>query len=431
MGDAGPAFSSSSWWLDRTPGALDETRTSAELPARADVVVIGAGLTGASVAYHLSQRGVGCVLLDRGGVCAGATGRNGGFLSPGLADCIHTSLDTFGIETTSKLYAYTEQCTAAIERFVLENDIACELRFRGEVELASTPAQAAALERTFRVMQATPGAAEMEWEWWDKETCRARTKSDSYEAGMFRKRCATLWPARLVVGIVRRALALGADMQSHTAVTAVRAGEGGGCVVETERGAIACNYVVHATNAWASELIPALEGVITPVRNQVVVTAPQPPMWDFALCANEGFEYFWQRPDGRLLLGGMRNLTATEEWDCKDTSNPSDIVSKALRSYFQTNFSALATGIEIEQEWAGVLGFSADRNPLIGPLRSRPGEYIAAGYSGNGMPFAFLAGRNVADMIHTHTQGQEQGQGQGHYPEHFVPEAFLPERFGI
>lgn len=357
--------------------------------------------------------------MDRLGICAGATGRNGGFLTPGIADSMTNSINKFGVETTAKLYEYTMSCTDAIESFAVENDIECELRFGGEIILAVTAEEAQSLHKTYTILSETCGADRFEW--WGKETCRTRCKSSHYEGGLFKKRCANLWPAKLVVGMVQKAISLGANLQSHTPVLSVTSSEGGksGCVVVTDRGSIQCNEVVHATNAWASELLPSLEGIITPVRNQVIITSPQIHMWDFGLCANQGYEYFMQRPDGRLLLGGMRNLAEGGEWGCKDELAPTEVVSSALRSYFPSHFEDLSAGVEVEQEWIGVLGFSKDRNPLIGPMKSHPGQYIAAGFSGHGMPYTFFAGKNIADMI------------KGLEPTPFVAEAFLPDRFGV
>ena len=408
-------FSNSSFWLDQCDEAIREWRTTAEFPPEAEVVIIGAGITGASAAYHLSKHGISCVLLDRRGVCGGATGRNGGFLAPGIADSMHNSIRQHGAERTRKLYEYTQQCTDAIEKFVQDNSIECELRFGGEAILAVTLEEAESLRRTY---EATSKTCDVDLSWWDKDACCEHTKSNSYEAGIFKSRCGNLWPAKLVVGIVRVAATLGTNVQSHTSVSSVQRNELGGCTVVTDRGNISCKYVVHATNAWASELIPELAEIIVPVRNQVISTAPAPEMWKFGMCANQGFEYFMQRPDGRLILGGMRNLAEGAEWNCKDEENPTAIVSSSLRSYFQTHFPTL-TDVVVEQEWIGVLGFSKDRNPLIGPMESRPGEFIAAGFSGHGMPYTFFAGRNVADMI------------RGVTPEPYVAEAFHPRRFGI
>lgn len=66
-------------------------------------------------------------------------------------------------------------------------------------------------------------------------------------------------------------------------------------------------------------------------------------------------------------VGGMRNLTPTKEYCNKDTTSLDAEVSAALRTYLSLHFPDLAS-IKIEYEWAGIMGFSKDRNPLVGKL---------------------------------------------------------------
>jgi glycine/D-amino acid oxidase-like deaminating enzyme len=75
--------------------------------------------------------------------------------------------------------------------------------------------------------------------------------------------------------------------------------------------------------------------------------------------------------------------------------------------------------IAVEDEWIGIMGFTPDRNPLVGPLTHRPGQYILAGYTGHGMPVAFLAGRNIAEMI------------CGVASEVPLPAAYAPSRYNL
>ena len=91
-------------------------------------------------------------------------------------------------------------------------------------------------------------------------------------------------------------------------------------------------------------------------------------------------------------------------------------MSAGLREFLPKHFPALA-GIRVEHEWTGIMGFTPDRAPLVGPVPGSPGEYLAAGFHGHGMPMAFYAAKAVAEMI------------AGREPEVFVPEAFLPARF--
>jgi hypothetical protein len=166
-------------------------------------------------------------------------------------------------------------------------------------------------------------------------------------------------------------------------------------------------------------------------------------------------------------IGGMRNLAPNHEEDCSDRVQLNGTVSAALRSYLPLHFPGLAPlrlrtaaaaaavpatctetlpkpsaipaatdattratkgllhcaetneNVVIEKEWIGIMGFTKDRNPLVGPLANRPGEFIAAGYTGHGMPVAFLAAKNIADMI----CGKES--------EIPLPRAYYPSRFSL
>jgi glycine/D-amino acid oxidase-like deaminating enzyme len=287
----------------------------------------------------------------------------------------------------------------------------CELRVPGSVSLALTAEELAQVEDTAASLTALGVAVER----WDAATCAARTRSRSFVGGVLRPTAGQLWPARLVLAIAGQGRARGARIHTRTEVAGVTRTRGG-FTVRTERGDIATPVVVHATNAWARRLVPAIAGVIVPVRGLVIVTAPAPLLWTFGLSTNFGYEYWMQRPDGRVVLGGMRWLTPTQEVDTDDDSVIEPRVSAALRGFLQGHFPDLA-GVPIEHEWTGIMGFTPDRAPLVGPLPGSPGEYVAAGFHGHGMPMAFLAAKAVAEMI------------AGKEPEVFVPEAFLPDRF--
>jgi glycine/D-amino acid oxidase-like deaminating enzyme len=328
----------------------------------------------------------------------------------------------------------TRDCTADIQQFVDEYNVNCDLRFNGGVSLATTVEEAVDLRRQYELLHST--GCDVNAQWWDATMCAERTKGKSYLCGVFKPGNANLYPAKLVAAIVKEAVNNGAHLRTYTNVLSVqqqqqvsgRSGDSSRLLVRTNHGNIYCEHAVHCTNAWARELIPALHGIITPVRNQVMVTAPLPVvLWNHGLSANRGYVYLMQMPDKRLVIGGLRNLNLpTMDIDSTDESTPVALVSSALSTYFADNFDAsgfpglTADQIKVEQEWIGILGFSKDCNPLIGPMQTRPGEYLAAGFTGHGMPYCFLAGKHIAEMIAGNSE-----------PVGFLPHVFLPARFGI
>jgi gamma-glutamylputrescine oxidase len=398
-----------SYWLRDAP--YQQFRSTPELPARAEVVVIGGGITGVSLAYWLGTLGIEAAVLEARGLAGGATGKNGGHISPGTGERFSESCQRYGEPVARAIWDFSHRCAAAVADFAVAHAINCDLRFGGSVSLALTRDELRQVEDSAAALQAMGVKAEL----WDAATCAARTGSRDFLGGVLRPTAGQLWPARLVFGVAEQALAGGARIYTETPVHAIER-RAGSFDVRTGRGDVAAARVVHATNAWARRLVPALDGVIVPVRGQVIVTEPVDPMWSFGLSTNLGYEYWLQRPDGRIVLGGMRWVTPTREEGTDDDTVIEPAVSRRLRAFLPEHFPALAN-VRIEHEWTGIMGFTPDRAPLVGPLPGSPGEYLAAGFHGHGMPMTFYAAKAVAEMI------------AGREPEIFVPEAFLPARF--
>jgi len=306
---------------------------------------------------------------------------------------------------------------------------------------------------------------------WDAEACEANTKSTHYLGGLFKPYGGNLWAARVVFAAAREALKLASDIstqeandstlggdtslvslniQTNTLVTSTTRPvsaeelehatfEGSTehlVAVHTERGTVLARKVLHATNAWGASLLPQLRGLLTPVRNQVIVTNPVPRMWEFGMGANYGYEYFMQRPDGRIVLGGMRDLSPTMGENSTDQDFLDDNISEALAGYLPKHFPRDLSGITVEREWVGILGFTPDRNPLVGGLAgsSYANQFIASGYSGHGMPLAFLVGKQIMQLMMASLRVECSVSGEANEPfveRRDIPAAFAPKRYGI
>ena len=397
-----------SFWLNHSP--YEDFQSTPELPRKSEVVVIGGGITGVSTAYWLRNNSVEVTLLEQRGLSGGATGRNAGGIAPGPAGQLSQVVKRYGPETARDIWNYTYECAQAIKQFAIEHQVDCNLSFSGRVILALSPVELSQLQddADFLTKYGRPV------EYWDAATCAQRIHSTAFRGGLFSPEGGSLWPAKLVFGVAEQALRLGTNIQTQTEVHAIES-ENNRLIVKTARGNVQAQHVVYATNAWTRHLLPDLSDTIIPVRGQIVITQPVLRLWPYGLSTNFGYEYWGQRTDGRIVLGGMRWLTSTREENNEDDTVIEPVVSKALHEFLPKHFPELQD-VQVEQEWTGIMGFTPERHPLIGPLSGRPGEYIAAGFSGHGMSVAFYAGKTVAEMI----VGQE--------PESFV-EAFLPMRF--
>jgi glycine/D-amino acid oxidase-like deaminating enzyme len=271
-----------SFWL--RDARYQDFRSAPTLPARADVVVIGGGLTGVSLAYWLAGLGIETLVLERRGLAGGATGRNGGHISPGTGERFSQSRARWGDRIARAIWDFSDRCAKAVQVFVAEHQVDCDLRFGGSVSLALHADEVDPVKETAAALREIGVAAEL----WDADTCAERTGSPDFLAGVLRPFAGQLWPARLVFAIADAALAGGAAIHTRTAVRAI-ARHGRGFTVVTDHGDINAPRIVHATNAWARHLLPALDGVIVPVRGQVIVTEPRAPLWSFGLSTNSGY----------------------------------------------------------------------------------------------------------------------------------------------
>ncbi len=396
------------FWLTGLQHPLLQHRS--DLPSSADVVVIGGGLTGTSTAYWLSRLGMSVTLVDCSHLASGATGRNGGHVVFGPNQNFSTSVEAIGLEQTLELWDFTKTSVKLMNQFVEDHGIPCDLRFTPWVTLALTPAQEDSLRASYELM-APYGLAT---EFWTGEALHQRIHSRYFRAGLVEPLHAQMWPAKLVLGLGQGAAQQGAILCPHTPVQAVHR-QGQHLMVKTSRGDIQTEAVVYATNGFTRPLLPEFQEVIVPVRGQVVATAPLPRLWEFDWLANDGYEYAIQRQDGRLILGGMRRQSPTHEIGIEDHNTIEPNVSRGLRQFLREAFQALEN-TRIDYEWTGIMAYTPDENPLVGELPDRPGEYIAAGYTGHGMSLGFLVGKALSEHI----------AGQPTLP---LPRAFNPSRF--
>lgn len=208
-----------------------------------------------------------------------------------------------------------------------------------------------------------------------------------------------VWPAKFVFGLAEIVTSRGVNIQTHTFVQQVKRHwmPKEQMEVVTDRGSIFSDKVVYATNGYTGHLLPELRRTIVPTQGQVLTTAPMKMEIPGNTWYDYGYLYMIQRPNGRLVLGGCRNKHPNGDTAMIDDSKLEPVVSEALRDFLKKTFPEQTNNFIIEHEWTGIMGFTPDSLPMIGHLRGH--EYIAAGYTGYGMPKCFGAGKAVAEMI--------------------------------
>ena len=375
-----------SYWLDTTPPLATEPT----IPRRAQVVVVGAGVFGASTALCLARAGADTLLLDQGSLASGATGRNAGIVTPGTTEGYLDTVARLGAQRARQVWQFTEDGAAGLRQVIAEEGIDAGYRAEGSLALALSAAEADAQQAAIERL-AHDG---FDLLWLDRDALQARTPlplPPHVYGARYQPRGAVVHSGRLVRGLALAAQRYGTQIRQHVAVHAVEPS-----VVETDQGTIQADHVVLTVNALADGLVPRLKGILTPVRGQMRATVPLPlRVFPGAWSANGGGEYWQQTADGSWALGGMRRVAADMEIGLTTHALRPE-VQAALDDFVRNLFPTLAD-TPVAYRWSGIMGFTPDSTPLIGALG--PGVWIAAGCSGHGMPFAMEAGRQIAALV--------------------------------
>ncbi len=373
---------------------------SSDLPRRAEVVVLGGGVLGAFTTYWLARAGAAPVLIERGGPAAGASGHNGGLCVAGAAEGYPDAAARLGRETARAVWSLTLGGLALLQQVTAEEAIACELRPTGNLGLALDEEQLAAFEHGVAMLH--------EDGFTGVEILDLEAAGDYIGAALgpqvvgakLNRNAASLHSARLVHGVLAAAARHGARLCWNTEVTGVRSA-GGVVTLETGGGQIEAGAAALALNAWSGDLLPALAGLITPVRGQVLATAPAPAMLrcGFGASLTPTGEYGQQTPDGTVIFGGYRAVAPGRDVGVREMA-PSAPVQQALDEGLGRLFPALAD-LPAERRWAGLMGFTPDYLPVAGAAPDLPGVWFAGGFSGHGMPFAAPFGRLLSEAATT------------------------------
>lgn len=372
-----------SYWLATAPAFVAD----APLPARAQVVVVGGGVFGACVALHLARAGADALLLERGELASGATGRNAGILSPGTTEGYLATREQLGADAARAVWAFTEDGAAGLRALLVEESVDADFRAEGSYTATLSAEEEAAHQATVEQL-ARDGFA---LDWLARDALQARVGvplADGWRGARVNPRGGVLHSGKLVRGLAQAATRHGARVAQGVSVAEVRGG-----LVRTDHGDIYADEVVLTTNAYTGGVYPGLAGVIEPVRGQMRATVPLAErVFPGAWSANAGGEYWQQTADGAWALGGMRRVAADAERGYTSNAVRHE-VQAALDIFVADHFPTLA-GAPVAYRWGGVMGFTPDANPLIGPLER--GVWVAAGCTGHGMPFAAEAGRQMA-----------------------------------
>lgn len=381
-----PAHPDSHWWA--SPGPPFPT-LAAEVDA--DVLVVGGGISGLTLAHTLAEQDGTVALLEAGPLAGGASGRNAGLLLAMPAEPYAEGIAMWGRAGARAVLEIGRRSHQRVKQLIETLGIECDHLARGSLRLARTEEEAEDLRASLPLLNADGFAMrEVPATVAVPQPAAAARFSAAFEVD----EDGELDPVRFLHGLARASLARGARLFEHSEVLEAR-WSGGLWEARTAHGRARARALVIATNAWAPRLVPALAPLIRPRRGQMVVTAPLARVVSpRPVYAHWGYQYWRQLADGRLLIGGWRDLDLDGEvgYDDRPTAR--------IQAGIEAGLAELAPeGVAIERRWAGIMGFARDGRPLVGWLDAQHHLAICAGFTGHGLGMAAACTLDLAQVL--------------------------------
>lgn len=353
---------------------------------RAEAVVIGGGVIGTSVAFHLAKLGLRDVLLlEQSHLAAGSTGRSVGMIETNYALDVNIALAKHSYEEFRRFSevtggtadfhrrGYLETVSARDQEDHLQKAVEMGKRYGVHVKLVDPP-EIASVFPELRTEDVTRGLLSQ-----DAGFCDPHSVATSYAAAAQR---------------------LGATVRTKTPVERILVERERVQGVHTAAGDVRTSVVVNATGPWCNDLLQPL-GLSLPIarwQRQIFVTSPHPdipndrPMY----IDLPGRFYFRQELSGGFVLG----LVEDDPAQASELANPEtdwEFKTRAVEAAVHRVPKLAETSIA--NAWSGVVTFTPDQLPVLGPVKEATGLYLANGMSGYGVMISPAVGMAIAEMI--------------------------------
>lgn len=364
---------------------------------RSDVVVVGGGVTGCSIAYYLAAKGAEVVVVEKGDVASGTTSAGqGGVFSEhysGLSEELGSDIE-YREGFSLLLVPHRDDLAAAADYAAEDHPAGLFLPVERNLQLLE-PTEAKALEPLI---------------------------APDLVGAVLRPRFADVNPMAVAFAYARGAKRLGVRFFTHTLVRRLWIKKGRVASISTERGKILCGAVVLAAGIWTPQLSDPL-GISVPLiprRGQLLVTEKGPTLHGLRLCefglykelrdlglkASSSKNEFvrhgiaWnikQARDGNYLIGSTRDFAGFD----KSTSHTvlGMLADRTLR------FLPGLRHVKCIRAFAGWRQYTPDLLPILGRTSAIDGLHFAVGFEGGGIALAPVVGRMLADLIVSEQEG--------------------------
>ncbi|MGD8189636.1 NAD(P)/FAD-dependent oxidoreductase [Brevibacillus ginsengisoli] len=361
----------------------------------ADVVIIGAGFTGLSSAYHLQKLGKNVIVLEQETIGYGASGRNGGMVLPGYKDTMLDLAKKYGTEEAKQLNDLSLYSIELVKQMIEEHQINCDFRNTGHIVAAYKAKHLEGLKLESEYLNKNFG---YESNVLDRSQIHEEIDSPLYHGVLVDNSSYSFHPLNYAIGLGEAAKSIGARIFEHSKALSIEYGQNR-VKVTTEKGAVTAKDIIVATDGYSGKIMKELNKGVLPISARIIATEQLPESLlntvipkDRMVFDTSNFLYYFRRtPDNRIVFGG------------------GDIRPNLGDAAYQGVYNSMVkimpklVGSKIDYRWGGFIGVTVDKFPIIG--RSQEGAYFATGYTGHGAAYSTLLGKLLAQWIVTGNAG--------------------------
>jgi glycine/D-amino acid oxidase-like deaminating enzyme len=353
-----------------------------------DVVVVGAGISGALVAESLSEAGLGVIVVDKGRPIAGSTSASTALLQYDLDVPLHRLTQQIGHDRAYRLWQRSRLALDALGERTQRLRIAAHLARRDSLYLQGTLLDADGLQEEARARRAAG---------FDVQLLRPSQVRERYgiaaRAALLGSGCLSADPRQLAAGYLRQAIARGSLLCYPARVSEVEPGKTRVLAKLAHGPVIRARHLVFASGYEIPKGVPRKGHKIA--STWAMATRPQRgwPSGCLIWEASEPYLYLRMGPEGRVICGG-------EDEDFRDEQHRDELLPAKLAT-LQRKLARLLPRLDSRADyaWAGSFGLSPTGTPSIGAVPRMPNCYAVLGYGGNGITFSMLAAQLLRGLI--------------------------------
>jgi len=357
-----------------------------------DVVIIGAGYTGLSAAHHIAASGREPLILEANTLAWGASGRNGGVVSPKFRVGFPTLMQRFDRDTALHMYRTGYAAVDSLVEMIESLGIAgAQLHMGGHIAAAHNEHALGGLQSTADWIKRETGGESSRMI--SAEQVREMTGSTIFHGGLLTPKAGGIHPLNYARGMASSLNERGVKMFINSPAEQVRQ-EGGRVIVQTPQGRVSARQVVYATNGYSDQTraTDTLHRRLIPFRSAIIATEPLPAhvlagiMPGGQVCGDTKRMLRWFRVIGDRLIFGGRGAFGKHD---------SDSAFRTLQRSMGEVFPALRD-FPIAFRWSGLVAMTLDYLPHAGQLDER--SFYAIGYNGGGVAMSTYMGKQLAAM---------------------------------